>query len=150
SLELRKLALRVSHAIGGNNDTVHHLRVRLAQALFDHGEGDWSDILRAVLTHTDSLEFSDKADPHDAALGKALRASVYWLRESTNKHIAPRPVDDESSSMDLVMAGPAVREVMEVLDEDDHSLERAQLLYSQAHALLTKGAGLPDSMLVSC
>jgi CHAT domain-containing protein len=168
SVELRKLALRVSHAMAGDNDTVHRLRVRLAQALFDHGEGDWGDILRAVLTHTDSLEFSDKADPYDAALGKALRASAYWLRESANKHIAPWTVDDKNSFMDFFIAGPAVREIMEVLDEDDHPLERAQLLYSQAHALLTKGPRLsepgeegddseddddesgPDIMLLSC
>jgi CHAT domain-containing protein len=145
SVELRKLALRVSHAIGGDtNDTVHRLRVRLAQALFDHGEGDWGDILRAVLTHTDSLEFSDKADPYDAALGKALRASAYWLRESINKQIAPWPVDDKSSFMDLVMAESVVRDVMEVFDEDNHPLERAQVLYSRVHALLTKGPSLSE------
>lgn len=143
SIVLRRLALRVLHAMGAHGNDVHRLRVDLAQALLDGGEGDLGEIADAVLVHTDSLDFEEGADPYTVALGKALRGIGFWLRASTAEHAAPWPLDDDGlTRMDMMMAGSAASEVFDVFQGDAYPLEEATLMYAQTDALLTKLPGI--------
>jgi len=138
SLELRKFVLRLAHANCSDQELVSRMRVKLAQSLVDNASGDWDDLMRCLLVHTDSLDFSvQSASSYHAALGSALRAIGYWMRRvqsGTSSWVSK----SRYPFMDLVFAGEYAKAAFAFFSNTPFTIEWAQLMHSQSEALITK------------
>lgn len=135
SLELRKLVLRLAHANSSDQELVSRMRVKLAQSLVDNGSTDLDDLMRYLLVHTDSLDFSTPS--YHAALGSALRATGYWMRQ-VQSETSPWVSKSSYPFMDFVFAGESAQAAFAFFSKTPYTIEWAQLMHSQSDALITK------------